>query len=262
MTQDAAPVRMTLQQYETIQPTVQVQEGDVTMSFATPSTFTRWRVDSIREKEPCTLEWIASFAADEVLLDCGANVGMYTIWSAVTRGARVFAFEPEAQNYALLNRNILLNGLMERVQAYCMGLSNEAGLSQLNMTDMRLGGSCHSVGDAMDFNLKPMSARFVQGCVVQRLDELVSSGFVPVPTHIKIDVDGFEHRVIEGARETLKKADGVRSLLIETNPHLAEHRAMVEELAAYGFRYDQAQVDRAARKEGPFKGVAEYIFRR
>ena len=38
--------------------------------------------------------------------DVGANVGMYTVFAAPTRGARVFAFEPEAQNYAMLNRNI------------------------------------------------------------------------------------------------------------------------------------------------------------
>jgi FkbM family methyltransferase len=46
----------------------------------------------------------------------GANVGMYTIWAAATRNARVYAFEPEAQNYATLNRNIALNNLI-RIRA-------------------------------------------------------------------------------------------------------------------------------------------------
>ena len=54
----------------------------------------------------------------------------------------------------------------------------------------------------------------------------------------------------------------MKSLLIETNPALAEHRDMVEALRDLGFTYDEAQVAAAARKEGAFKGVAEHIFRR
>jgi hypothetical protein len=101
----------------------------------------------------------------------------------------------------------------------------------------------------------------VQGSVAATLDELVASGALPVPNHIKIDVDGFEPRVIAGARATLAQP-AVRSLLIETNPNLDDHRAMVSELERAGFGYDPAQVARAARKEGTFTGVAEYVFKR
>src|SRR5436305_382256 len=100
---------LTLEQYEKLLPTSVVEHEGLKMRFSTPSVFTHWRVDSIRTKEPWTLEWIATFAPGDTLLDVGANVGMYTIWASVTRQARVFAFEPEAQNYALLNRNIQLN---------------------------------------------------------------------------------------------------------------------------------------------------------
>ena len=36
-----------------------------------------------------------------------------------------------------------------------------------------------------------------------KLDDLIEYGNMPVPTRIKIDVDGFEHKVIEGAKKTL-----------------------------------------------------------
>jgi FkbM family methyltransferase len=254
-------VRLTLEQYEQIQPSVRVEHAGVAMSFATPSQFTLWRVQSIRTKEPCTLEWIEGFAPGDVLVDVGANVGMYTIWAAATRHARVFAFEPEAQNYALLNRNIMLNGLSERVTAYCLGLSDVSGLSVLHMADLRLGGSCHALGEALDFRLEPMQARFAQGSAAMRLDELTASGAIPAPTHIKIDVDGFEHKVVAGAAATLADP-AVASLLIETNQNLDAHRQMVGQLGELGFRFDKAQVARAERQEGAFKGVAEYIFRR
>jgi hypothetical protein len=78
---------------------------------------------------------------------------------------------------------------------------------------------------------------------------------------MKIDVDGIEPKVIAGARNTLADP-AVRSLLIETNQNLEDHRQMVAELNALGFRHDPVQVARAERKDGTFEGVAEYIFRR
>ena len=233
----------------------------VKMTFSTPNAFTLWRVQSIYEKEPWTLEWIASFEPASILVDVGANVGMYTVWAAATRNVKVFAFEPESQNYALLNRNIVANGLQGRVRAYCMGLSDGQGLTDLYMADMRIGGSNHTVGEAVDFKLEPSQFAYRQGCVVNTLDALVQSQAIPLPAHIKIDVDGIEAKVVAGAK-TILKNDGVRSLLIETNTNLAEHRGMVHALTDLGFKYDPVQVHRAMRNDGAFKGVAEHVFKR
>lgn len=254
-------MQLTLQQYEECDPRGEIEHAGTRMIFATPNTATKWRVETIHEKEPSTLEWIASLGRDEILFDVGANVGMYTIWAAATRGARVFAFEPESQNYALLNRNILLNNLRDRIKAYCIGLSDKQGLIDLYMTGMMPGGSSHSVGEALDYKHEPMTVGFQQGCVVFRLDDLVSNGWLPVPNHLKVDVDGIEAKVIAGARATLQNPV-VKSLLVEVNPALADHREMVRTLNKMGFGHDPAQVERAARKEGPFKGIAEHIFRR
>ena len=254
-------MQLTLEQYEKLAPSAEIEHGGARMRFATPSAFALWRVQSIHTKEPWTLEWIARFTPGETLLDCGANVGMYTIWAAVTREARVYAFEPEAQNFALLNRNIQLNNVAGRVRAYCAGLSDQSGLSLLHISDMRAGGSNHSMGEALDFQHQPLATAFEQGSIACALDDLVAAGSLPVPAHIKIDVDGFEPRVIAGARRTLADP-AVRSLLVETNQNLDDHMAMVRELQALGFGFDAAQVARAERKSGTFKGVAEYVFER
>src|SRR5512146_2892633 len=102
---------LTLPEYEALNPRGEIEHEGARMVFSTPTVLALERVRGIREKEPWTLEWIATFAPGETMVDCGANVGMYTIWAAVTRAARVVAFEPEAQNYALLNRNIRMNGV-------------------------------------------------------------------------------------------------------------------------------------------------------
>lgn len=252
---------LTLEEYENLNPHCELTHNGVKVVYATPTTFTKWRVDSLFEKEPITIQWIAELAADEVLVDIGANVGMYTIWAAKTRGARVFAFEPEAQNYAILNRNIALNGLDNQIKAYCLALSDAGGYSELYLSDLRAGGSCHSFGERVDFKHEPMIPKYSQGCVAARLDDLVAAGVIPPPHCIKIDVDGIEPKIIAGSRNVLANRT-LRSLLIETNQNLADHRSMVEELQSLGFRYDPNQVAAAERRDGAFKGVAEYVFRR
>jgi FkbM family methyltransferase len=252
---------LTLEQYERLNPRCEIAHDGVRMVFMTPNQTTKWRVDGIYKKEPITLEWISGFAPDEVVIDIGANVGMYTIWAAATRKARVFAFEPASQNYALLNRNIVANDLQDRVKAYCMGLSDQQGLFDLNMSDIKIGGSCYTVGEALDFKLEPMKVGYRQGCVAFRLDDLIQSGAIPVPNHIKLDVDGIEHKVIAGLGKVIENPQ-LTSFLIETNLNLAEHRGMVDYIKGFGFKVDPEQVQRAMRQDGAFKGVAEHVFRR
>lgn len=67
--------------------------------------------------------------------------------------------------------------------------------------------------------------------------------------------------MVAGARMTISNPS-VRSLLIEVNQNLPDHRAMVRDLNELGFRHDSAQVDRATRKDGQFKGAAEHVFKR
>jgi FkbM family methyltransferase len=252
---------LTLEQYEALNPSCQVNYGDGVVTFLTPSTHLKWRVDSLFDKEPSTIEWIAGFARDEVLVDVGANVGMYTVWAAKTRGVRVYAFEPEAQNYGLLNRNLLANALGERVKAYCLALSDVEGFSELHLSTLKPGGSCHSLGERVDFNHRPMQPKFSQGCVSARLDDLVGRGVLPEPHYLKIDVDGFEPKVIAGAAALLR-GSRLKSLLVEINQNLEDHRRLVAELNALGYRHDPAQVARVERKDGAFKGCAEYVFER
>ena len=229
--------------------------------FHTPNEMTRWRASSFYTKEPVTVAWLREIPQGAVLADIGANVGMYTVFAALVRGARVVAFEPESENYAILNRNVRLNRIADRVLALCAALSEEAGIDRLYLSAAMAGGSCHSFGQEVGFDLQPRPAAFAQGSIALRFDDLVASGQVPAPDFVKIDVDGFEHKVIRGMEQTLRKG-AVRSLIVELNPALPEHLAVRQFIEEIGFRWDAAQVAAAARTSGPFAGVAEHVFRR
>jgi FkbM family methyltransferase len=241
--------------------TASVPYQDLEVVYATPNYATRWRVDTLFEKEPDTLEWIARFEPDEVMVDIGANVGMYSIWAAMTRNVRVFAFEPESQNYALLYRNIVLNDLSRKVTGYCTALADEIGHSPLYLSEFVAGSSVHTYGAELDFKLQPRASKIIQGCFATTLDHLVATGAVPLPHHIKIDVDGLEHKVLAGCRNVLAEP-AVKSVLVEINTNLEEHRSLIALLENAGFAYSPDQVNRYIRKEGGFKGVGNYVFYR
>lgn len=225
--------------------------------FHTPNQVTEWRARSLFSKEPATIEWIESFRENETLYDVGANVGGYSVWAAKRRGVKTVSFEPEAENYALLVKNLSLNEIP--ADAYCLALTDKPQIGSLHLSKAGAGGSCHSFAEPVGPDLKPRKYAVQQGCVGVTLDELVEQG-LPAPDHLKIDVDGFEYKVIKGAEHVL--SNGLKSLLVEVNPALDEHQEMLKYLANLGYEYDPTQVAASTRKEGPFKGVAEYVFRR
>jgi FkbM family methyltransferase len=257
----AKPTSLTLEQYQSIEPRFSVHEGDIEVLFAAPNLAVKYRVDSLRSKEPDTIEWIQSFQANDVFVDIGANVGMYTVWAAKTRGVRTFAFEPESQNYALLYKNIVLNGLTEQVVAYCLALSDEQAYSKLYLRDFHAGGSCHTFGEKLDPHLKQRESVYTQGCISTTLDRLVANGVIPTPNHIKIDVDGLEHKVLHGCRNVLS-APQLKSVLVEINTNLEPHRNIIRDMSDLGFIHSSEQVAKALRSAGAFAGVGNHIFHR
>lgn len=258
---EMTPEHLTVEQYEKLDPRRCVRDGEVEVIFATPNVATEWRVDTLFSKEPETIEWIAGFQPDEVLVDIGANIGMYTIWAAKTRGVRVYAFEPESQNYAVLYKNIVLNQLSKQVVAYCAALSDEAGYSLLHLNQFQPGRSNHSYGEKVNYQLEYRDSEISQGCIAATLDGLVTTGVVPKPDYIKVDVDGFEHKVLAGCANLLADRH-LRSLLIEINTNLEQHRKIISDMETLGFSYSRDQVARALRTEGPFSGIGNYVFTR
>ena len=70
-----------------------------------------------------------------------------------------------------------------------------------------------SFGDTVDQNGNPFAPIFRQSVFGHRLDSLIEQYCLPPPTHIKIDVDGFQAKVIAGALQTLSRPC-VRSLAV------------------------------------------------
>lgn len=172
------------------------------------------RAELLATKEPETIAWIDSFALGAVFYDIGANVGVFSVYAALRRNCDVYAFEPEAKNYACLNKNLLLNDLGRRVKALNVGLDETTRIDFLQLHDLGSGAALHALGEPVDWRGRTFTPKFEQAVLAFGLDELVERFGMPVPAHVKLDVDGGEARIVRGATRTLADPR-MRSLMVE-----------------------------------------------
>jgi FkbM family methyltransferase len=268
----------TEREFATDSITLPMLELDVSgrlVRYVTTSRGSEKRARTLITKEPLTPVWIDTFKPAEVYVDIGGNVGMYAIYAGVV-GARVYAFEPEALNYAELNKNIFVNDLHGRVTAYCMAISDKLDVSVLHLSAFSFAGSHHDFGEnrwegdrVIGGRHHERDTRPQQGCVSFSLDDLVARGVIPVPNHIKLDVDGFEYKVINGAAETLQRPE-LKTVLLEVDFAIPESIELVHRLKGQGWKVSDHQLrvnQHAYLREGKIdslisrgKGGANFIF--
>ena len=75
-----------------------VHHGDAKLAFVVPNSLSLFRAKTFSSKEPETLDWIDQIPSGSVFWDIGANVGLSSCYATMTRGCKVFAFEPSVFN--------------------------------------------------------------------------------------------------------------------------------------------------------------------
>lgn len=233
------------------------------ITFHTPNWLTTFRANTLLTKEPETLEWIDSFGPNSVLWDIGANVGVYSLYSAVTHpDIQVIAIEPSIENTYLLNRNISTNKLADRILAFPFALSETSGPNLFKHTTLQLGGAMNSFGVDYSFDGKPADFTEQYRVFGFRMDDLPSVFGIPLPTHIKIDVDGIEHLIARGGREVFSSTS-LKSVLIELNFGFPEQRDEIMALfQEYGLRLREYRHADQFYGTGSLSGIYNHIFER
>lgn len=227
---------------------VTVQAGVSRLRFRVVNTMTQHRVASLLTREPETIMWLDRLTPHDVLYDIGANIGIYSLYAAVGRGCRVVAIEPHAANYAELVRNVALNHASERVVALCAALSDRDGIDVLYSRRDDEGSGLATFGEARDYRGQAFEPIFCQTVFGYSLDSLLACHRLPTPTHLKVDVDGLQAKVVAGGLKTLAD-QSVRSLVVELDDVRPEDQAMTKTLGDLGF------VRRASAASGPAGGT-------
>ena len=132
----------------------------------------------------------------DVFVDIGANLGYYTCL-ALQHGKQVVAVEPQQQNLQCLYQNIMVNGYEEQAEVFPLALSAKPGLLTL------FGASGPSA--SLIKGWAGYSSTHKQTVPASTLDNILGVRFAGMQLFIKVDVEGAEYQVLEGARATMAR---------------------------------------------------------
>jgi len=151
---------------------------------------------------------------DSVCIDAGAHVGYHTIYmSSIVQ--RVHAFECNNKTYEKLRKNIQSNHI-NNVDLYKYGLTdkitNDIYLEFCNQSNTGASGLSNNPMGKPEY-IKPLDKK--QSVKMMTIDDLNLSKL----DFIKIDVEGYERKVIDGAMKTIKKYKPVILMEVWENHH-------------------------------------------
>lgn len=176
----------------------------------------QYRVSTFFSKEPGTIQWLKrSIRADDVFLDIGANIGLYSLYAAaLDPSVKVYAIEPHIPTAASLLRNVALNGWESRIHVMTCALAGDHGWRPFSYHGLEAGISDNQLGIERDGITEIKWSTLV--------DDLIFDKILPQPTLVKIDVDGTEPNIVEGMRIACLRDPRLRSVQVEVNPGCAE----------------------------------------
>lgn len=212
-----------------------------------------------REYEPCETKCcLSQLQQGDVVLDIGANIGYYTLLFArrVGPGGHVFAFEPEPNNFALLTKNVQMNGYTN-VTLVNKAVSNTNG--RLGLFISKGNNADHRVYDSQD-------GRDSVEVESVRLDDYLAD-FTRAVNFIKMDIQGAVYAAAQGMTSLLRKNPDI-VLVTEFWPlgilrSGSEPRAFLELLRDLGFAmYRIDEDDQRIEKAGIEALLDAYIPKR
>ena len=208
------------------------QEKSLPFQLDIQHELSAWRSETFYSKEPETLKWLEFFAVInhnyEILIDVGANIGIYTLYWLHFPNTRAIAIEPFDENIRLLSKNIRMNNFMTRVDIISKPLSSQNTLGWSTINDIRPGGSDYKL--SLNNNLNQGNSIKVETLTLDSILGGKKEKYI-----LKIDTDGTDFDILKGAELALK--DGkIISILIESSE---EEQEFIESyLKRFGYTAD------------------------
>ena len=183
------------------------------INLYTPNKISSFRASTFYTKEEETIRWMDKFGKkNNIFFDIGANIGLYSLYYSSLYRSSVYSFEPDFQNLYLFKKNIILNNLQKFIKIIPNPVNNQNCFGNLIYNINNLSGSSDTFFNDIKF-LKNKNFKKISMLAV-KIDDLTKNLIIPYPTLIKIDVDGGEIDVIQGAHRTITSKN-CKSVLVE-----------------------------------------------
>jgi len=172
--------------------------------------------------EPCkTAAVVRSVKPGQTTFDVGGHVGYYAIIQAQLAGPQghVYVFEPRPLNISYIKQHIRINNI-DNITLIESAVSDKSGVSQF---ESRVGTGTGHLSREGNLRVKTIV-----------IDALIEDGY-PAPDFLKIDVEGSEIAVLNGARKTI--ADHRPKLLVATHGD-TEHEFVLNFLKQHQYQHE------------------------
>jgi FkbM family methyltransferase len=176
---------------------LEVDESD----FTTAAIYRGWY-------DNASLEVLEKLQLTATFVDIGANIGVMSYHASRFTRTKIITFEPILENLRRLKTAFFLMGIEARVSA--TAVANTEG------TALLYGVSNHNHRGSSSLVLKDLDKHGSLKVEIDKLDNLLSE-YKSEEFFLKIDCEGAEDLVVEGAKDLLS-SQKVQGLIIEVNP--------------------------------------------
>ena len=136
---------------------------------------------------------------NDIVIDAGANIGFFSLFAAF-KEAKVFAFEPVSETYNRLLENINYFKAEKEIFPFCFALGDLKKESLIRFNPFSSDQS--TIIDSG----RSLTKKFVLKKVnIITIDDFVNENKIKKIDFIKIDTEGYELKILKGAKETIKK---------------------------------------------------------
>jgi FkbM family methyltransferase len=182
----------------------------------------------------------------DICLDIGANVGFYALNFAkhVGKTGKVYAFEPSPDLAQKLKKNIQYNNYESIIEVHQLGICDITGFNLFALSPNENSGWGHLGTDE----------RFNQTITIQTdtLDNFFEEKQINTVKFMKVDIEGAEDKLIEGAKQVLheKRIDHIYMEFCKMSS--IETLSRIEKLASFGYfpeKQDKAILDKMCKDD-------------
>ncbi|MEM7117716.1 MAG: FkbM family methyltransferase [Chloroflexota bacterium] len=222
-------LRKAFQRWRQRQKIVLTDLTAVPLQFVTQSPVERYRIAQYGEERDSLLYFLQQLHPDDVLFDIGASVGLYAAAAAtqLTQG-HLYAFEPDPETMDALKQNIALNKL-SNVSFLPWAVSDEDG--EITLFSDGVAGRAPTLAKQS----RPHAPEGTISVPKSTLDGAIARGELPVPTVLKMDIEGAEILALRGCKGLLngRFQQRPRLIMLEIHPlFLPDFGATAEETKA------------------------------
>ena len=136
-----------------------------------------------------------------IFIDIGANKGIYSLLLAKKfRTLKIYSFEPVTKTFNYFVNNIYLNNLKENIKTFNFGISNASGKKK--MIALKRKNYIQSGGYSFKINKKKIQEdNIIEYYKTKIGDQIIK--FKKKNLFIKIDVEGYEEKVLKGLNKLI-----------------------------------------------------------